>query len=127
MTKLKPLLNPFRYGMLSFQYFSHRVLRWTLAPLFLPLVFMSNIWLAWSGSPFYSWLLAGQVLFYALAFLGYRYRDRQIRVKGFFVPYYFVVMNLSVYAGFLRYTKGKQSVVWEKARRASMTPQSMKS
>ena len=26
--RLRPLLNPFRYGILSFQYVSHRVLRW---------------------------------------------------------------------------------------------------
>lgn len=33
--RLRPLLNPFKYGMLSFQYVSHRVLRWTLAPVIL--------------------------------------------------------------------------------------------
>src|SRR5690606_11301234 len=38
MQKLLFLLNPFRYGVLSFQYFSHRVLRWTLAPLSLLLI-----------------------------------------------------------------------------------------
>lgn len=127
MARLKHLLNPFRYGMLSFQYFSHRVLRWTLAPFFLPVIFLSNIALAFSGAPLYSWLLGGQVAFYLLAIAGYWFRERQIRIKGFFVPYYFMVMNLSVYAGFYRYLKGKQSVVWEKARRAAITPQSIKS
>ena len=124
---LKPLLNPFRYGMLSFQYISHRVLRWTLAPLFLPIVFLSNIWLAATGPAYYTWFLAAQAGFYILALLGYLLRERKISVKGFFVPYYFLVMNLSVYAGFLRYIKGKQSVVWEKAQRASIAPQSIKS
>ena len=113
--------------MLTFQYFSHRVLRWTLAPLFLPIVFLSNIWLAFEGSGFYTALLAAQAGFYLLALLGYYFRDRKIAIKGFFVPYYFMVMNLSVYAGFLRFVKGKQSVVWEKARRASIEPQSIKS
>ena len=46
MGKLKELLNPFTYGILSFQYISHRVLRWTLAPFFLPIVFLSSVWLA---------------------------------------------------------------------------------
>lgn len=127
MARLKHLLNPFRYGMLSFQYFSHRVLRWTLAPFFLPVIFLSNIALAFSGPPLYSWLLGGQVAFYLLAIAGYWFQERQVRIKGFFVPYYFMVMNLSVYAGFYRYLKGKQSVVWEKARRAAITPQSIKS
>lgn len=127
IAKLKHLLNPFRYGILSFQYISHRVLRWTLAPLFLPIVFVTNVWLASTGSWFYAFMLAGQILFYALAFGGYLFRNKRITLKGFFVPYYFMVMNLSVYAGFLRYIKGKQSVVWEKARRATISPQSIKS
>lgn len=127
MIKLKPLLNPFRYGILSFQYISHRVLRWTLAPLFLPVVFFANIWLAITGPAFYALALAGQIVFYILAMLGYVLRDKKISLKGFFVPYYFMVMNLAVYAGFNRYRKGKQSVVWEKARRATMAAHSIKS
>jgi poly-beta-1,6-N-acetyl-D-glucosamine synthase len=118
IVKLKRLLNPFKFGVLSFQYISHRVLRWTLAPLFLPLVLLSNIWLAMYGHPFYVLTLAGQVGFYFLAWLGYLNRDKKV---GFFVPYYFCVMNLSVYAGFLRYLRGKQSVVWEKSQRATVS------
>lgn len=127
MVKLKHLLNPFRYGILSFQYLSHRVLRWTLAPVFLPIVLVANGWLAVTGPAYYAWFLAGQLSFYLLAFLGYRLRDKKISIKGFFVPYYFLMMNLSVYAGFLRYLRGKQSVVWEKAQRATMASPSIKS
>ena len=127
MVKLKPLLNPFRYGVLTFQYISHRVLRWTLAPLFLPVVLIANVWLALTGPALYDVLLAGQLMFYCLAFLGYTLRDKRVMLKGFFVPYYFMVMNLAVYAGLHRYSKGKQSVVWEKARRATITPHSIKS
>jgi poly-beta-1,6-N-acetyl-D-glucosamine synthase len=127
ITKLKTLLNPFRYGILSFQYISHRVLRWTLAPLFLPIVFISNFILAMGDQPFFKIMFVAQIGFYLLAFLGYMLRDKRISIKGFFVPYYFTVMNLSVFAGFARYIKGKQSVVWERAQRASIEPQSVKS
>jgi biofilm PGA synthesis N-glycosyltransferase PgaC len=127
MAKLKQLLNPFRYGILSFQYISHRVLRWTLAPLFLPIVLICNLRLAMVEPYLYTLLLLAQVSFYLLALLGYYFREKKISIKGFFVPYYFMVMNLSVYAGFVRYCKGKQSVVWEKAERAAITPQSIKS
>jgi cellulose synthase/poly-beta-1,6-N-acetylglucosamine synthase-like glycosyltransferase len=120
MIKLVYLLNPFKYGILSFQYISHRVLRWTLAPLFLPLIFLSNIWLAAAGDQFYSLALLAQIAFYILAFLGYLKRDKKVSIKGFFVPYYFCVMNFSVYAGFIRFLKGKQSVVWEKSQRATV-------
>lgn len=127
MSKLSPLLNPFRYGILSFQYISHRVLRWTLTPLFLPILLLSNMWLAATGSWLYALLLLGQAGFYFLAALGYLFREKKISIKGFFIPYYFTVMNLSVYAGFIRYVKGKQSVLWEKAQRATIAPHSIKS
>ncbi|HYG17305.1 MAG TPA: glycosyltransferase family 2 protein [Ohtaekwangia sp.] len=120
MGKLSFLLNPFKYGVLSFQYLSHRVLRWTLAPLFLPLILLSNIVLALNGIFFYKALLLLQCGFYALALTGYLLRDRNIAIKGFFVPYYFLVMNLSVYAGLARFLRGRQSVVWEKSKRAAM-------
>jgi cellulose synthase/poly-beta-1,6-N-acetylglucosamine synthase-like glycosyltransferase len=118
MYKLSYLLNPFRYGILTFQYVSHRVLRWTLAPLFLPLILLSSVYLAIQGLGFYQMMFVAQVAFYLLAALGYALRDRKIGIKGFFVPYYFVVMNLSVYAGLVRLLRGRQSVVWEKAKRA---------
>ena len=127
MLKLTELLNPFKHGVLSFQYISHRVLRWTLAPLFLPIIFLCNVWLAWQGAMFYSIVLGAQLAFYMLAIFGYLFRDKNISIKGFFVPYYFMVMNLSVYAGFIRYLKGKQSVIWERAERSAITPQSIKS
>ena len=127
IARLKHLLNPLKYGMLSFQYISHRVLRWTLAPISLPLVLVSNIWLAAAtGSSLYSIMLTGQVGFYLLAFLGYVMRERKISIKGFFVPYYFVIMNLAVFAGFKRFLLGQQSVIWDKAARASMHAESIK-
>lgn len=119
MVKLRGLLNPLRYGLLSFQYISHRVLRWTLAPLCLPLVFFSNLMLAMAGFPLYQLVMLLQLVFYATAFAGYMLQDKKISIKGFFVPYYFVVMNLSVYFGFFRFLSNKQSVVWEKAKRAT--------
>jgi len=127
MVKLKHLFNPFRYGILTFQYISHRVLRWTLAPFFFPVVLLCNIWLAVSAQGLYTWLLTFQAGFYSLAFLAWHFREKKISIKGFFVPYYFMVMNLSVYAGFIRYVRGNQPVVWEKAQRADISPQSIKS
>lgn len=118
MLKLRYLLNPFRFGILSFQYFSHRVLRWTLAPLFLPLILLSNVYLAATGNLFYKFTLILQLAFYLMAVLGNLLRNKKIPIPGFFVPYYFAVMNLSVYAGFVRYLRGKQTVVWERAKRA---------
>ncbi len=117
--RLRSLLNPFRYGLLSFQYISHRVLRWTLAPLALPLIFLINVSLAIEAGPVYQVLLALQVAFYAFAYLGYLFERKQLKIKAFFIPYYFCLMNWAMYRGFFRLVAGRQSVVWEKAKRAS--------
>jgi len=122
--RLKKLLNIFKYGILSFQYISHRVLRWTLAPLFLPLVFILNFVITFKEGFFdfayiYTWLFWGQVAFYLAALSGWFFENRKVRLKLLFVPYYFFIMNLSVYLGFARYMKGKQTVQWERAKRAN--------
>lgn len=124
VVRLAPLLHIFRYGWLSFQYISHRVLRWTLAPLFLPLIFVSNVMIvqnsAQSGfqSAFYGWVLYAQMAFYLLAAGGYLLEQRRLKIKIFFIPYYFCLMNYAMYAGLVRLLRGRQSVIWDKAKRA---------
>jgi cellulose synthase/poly-beta-1,6-N-acetylglucosamine synthase-like glycosyltransferase len=120
--RLKELLNPFRYGVLSFQYISHRVLRWSLAPVALPFIFMINMIIAINQGIFslnlYSILFDLQVLFYIMALGGWYFENQKIKIKIFFIPYYFFIMNFAVYLGFIRYLKGSQSVNWERAKRA---------
>ncbi|MDX2066804.1 MAG: glycosyltransferase family 2 protein [Haliscomenobacter sp.] len=115
--RLRDLLNPFRYGVFSWQFFSHKVLRWTLAPLALPIVFLLNLFLAFSMNPWYVSLFILQILFYLLALLGWIFEKKQIKIKAFFIPYYFCVMNFSVFLGFARLLKNQQTVLWEKAER----------
>lgn len=121
VVRLRALLNFFKYGTLSFQYISHRVLRWTLTPLLLFLIIPANFVLAQNEGLFslglFSVLFWGQVLFYTAALLGWFLENRQIRLKVLFIPYYFFIMNLSVFLGFGRYIKGNQSVNWERAKR----------
>ena len=121
VVRLSELLNIFKYGTLSFQYISHRVLRWTLTPLLLLLIIPINLVLAlnagWNLNNIYTLLFFGQVIFYAAALLGWFLENRKIKVKILFIPYYFFIMNLSVYLGFRRYLKGNQSVKWERAKR----------
>ena len=118
IVRLRGLLNPFKNFLLTFQYVSHRVLRWTLAPLSLPLIFILNYFLM-PVHPVYEFLFYGQIAFYLLALLGFWLESREIRVKILFIPYYFTMMNYAVFMGMGRYFKGSQSVVWEKAKRAS--------
>jgi cellulose synthase/poly-beta-1,6-N-acetylglucosamine synthase-like glycosyltransferase len=117
IVRLPGLLNPWRYGVLTFQYVSHRVLRWTLAPLLLPLVLASNVVLAAAGGWWWLALLLLQVLFYAAALCGWLLERFGVRIKLFYIPLYFCLMNYAVYAGAWRLLRGRQSTIWEKAQR----------
>jgi cellulose synthase/poly-beta-1,6-N-acetylglucosamine synthase-like glycosyltransferase len=113
--RLKSLFNPFKYSVLSFQYISHRVLRWTVTPFLLILVFFLNALLV--DEKFYLLLFFAQILFYVLALLGLIMEKRQIRIKALFIPYYFCIMNYAVLMGIIRYFTTTQSAIWEKAQR----------
>jgi cellulose synthase/poly-beta-1,6-N-acetylglucosamine synthase-like glycosyltransferase len=123
IVRLRSLLNIFKYGTLSFQYISHRVLRWTLTPLCLLILIPLLFILAYNEGIFsfglYSTLFWLQLLFYIAALTGWFLENRETRIKILFVPYYFFIMNLSVVLGFFRYMKKSQSVNWERAKRAS--------
>lgn len=86
--RLRPLLNPFRYGILSFQYTSHRVLRWSITPFLLFALFPLNIAILLLGGSaiFYGVLLAMQVLFYGLGYWGYYLSTKQIKTSCFLSP-----------------------------------------
>ena len=124
VVRLKSLLNVLKYKTLSFQYISHRVLRWTLTPLLLGIILPLNFIIAMQEGLFslqlFSVLFLGQLLFYTAACLGWFLESKEIRLKVLFIPYYFFIMNLSVYLGFIRYIKGNQSVNWERAQRGVM-------
>jgi poly-beta-1,6-N-acetyl-D-glucosamine synthase len=115
--RLPEMLNIVKYGWISWQYVSHRALRWSVAPLALLLLLLSNI-ILFTYSKLYSLVLIAQITFYLLAIVGHLFRESKIGIKGFFVPYYFTMMNVSVYAGALRLLRRTQSVVWEKSARA---------
>jgi cellulose synthase/poly-beta-1,6-N-acetylglucosamine synthase-like glycosyltransferase len=118
MTRLPKAFNFIGNFKVSFLFVSHRVLRWTLAPLSLLLLFLINIPLALDVSTLYKLLMAGQIVFYGLALIGWYLANKQIKVKALFVPYYFFIMNLCMYLGFVRFIRGKQSANWERAKRA---------
>lgn len=117
--RLWPLLNPLRYGVLAFQYISHRVLRWTVTPVTLTLLVPLNIVLLGSEHwALYAAMLAAQALFYAAAVAGWVLERRGRKSRLLFVPYYFLFMNLNVFRGAAYLSTHRGRGTWEKARRA---------
>jgi len=116
--RLKKAANPFNYPLLTFQYISHRVLRWTVTPFLLILAFVLNIAIVLQTDILlYNLLLIAQILFYLLSLMGLFFESKNIRIKAFFIPYYFCVMNYAVLAGINRFFRNNQSAAWEKSKR----------
>lgn len=116
--RLRSLFNIFRYGILSFQFVSHRVLRWTITPIILFLLIPLNIFLACKGEFTYILLLLLQVAFYMMAYAGYIMEQKNVRNKLFFIPYYFSFMNINVIRGFFYLAGNKGNGAWAKAKRS---------
>jgi cellulose synthase/poly-beta-1,6-N-acetylglucosamine synthase-like glycosyltransferase len=115
---LKELFNVFRYPVVSFQFISHRILRWTLCPLALIITFFSSLALYFvHGSTFYGYTLLLQVLFYLMGFTGWYLAEKDTHVKLLNLPFYFLFINYCVFAGFARFMGKKQDVKWKKAVR----------
>ena len=117
--RLKELLNPLRYGILSFQYVSHRVLRWSVTPVALFLLFPLNILLVVCSEslPVYFLFLLLQSAFYLGGVYGSLLSAKSVKNKFLYIPYYFLFMNINVIKGFF-YLKKHAGGTWEKSRRA---------
>jgi len=116
---LRSLMNPFKYPVVAFQFISHRVLRWSITPLALVLLIPLNIALIMlhAGLPY---VIIGllQLLFYGAATIGYYYSKTGKKNRLFYIPYYFVFMNINVFQGIEYLQTHKTKGVWEKSRRA---------
>lgn len=117
--RLKRAANPFINPVLTFQYFSHRVLRWAVTPWLIVMFFMLNILIciSYPESILYFFIIALQISFYLAAITGWLLERKKIKLKIAFIPFYFSMINYAVIAGTFRYFKGAQSAAWEKSKR----------
>lgn len=103
------LLNPFRYGIFSWQLASHKLMRW-LVPWFLVMAFLSNLALVFR-SAIYAGIFVLHAAFYGWAFLGGKVPvggSKTIRI-----PYYFVEANRAIARAWVKYLKGERFVTWK--------------
>jgi poly-beta-1,6-N-acetyl-D-glucosamine synthase len=121
MVILKRLFNFFKYPVLSFQFISHRILRWTLCPICLVILLVSNVVITNARSePIFTVTLIIQICFYLSALTGWFFANKNIKLKILYIPYYFLFMNVAVFLGFKRFMMKQQTVLWEKASRQSL-------
>lgn len=103
------------HKLLTFQYLSHRMIRWIVTPTLFVLLLASNLLLA-SAHPFYAITLIAQGMFYSLAGLGWWLAARGRRIGWLLAPFYVCLLNAAALAGGWRHLRGRQSVVWRKVR-----------
>jgi glycosyltransferase involved in cell wall biosynthesis len=107
------LLNIFKYGIFSYQFFCHKLLKW-LVPFALIVALLTNVVLA-VGSYFYTLLLMGQILFYTLSALGaYGILTNKTIIK---IPTFFVLVNVAILFAWIKYITGERMVCWIPTKR----------
>lgn len=111
---MKTLFNPLRYGFVSFQLFSHKVLRWMM-PIFMMTLLTSNLFLA--GVMFYKLFLILQILFYATALLAWLGEKVGMKLKILSVPLYFSTVNIAAMIAMYKTMRGYKAVTWETVRK----------
>ncbi len=107
------ILNPFKQPFLSFQIFSHKIIRWFVGML----VIMNGI----ACIPFASnWLFRLYLLLYALFFvaaaMGWMVEKTGIKFKPLTVPYYFCLVNFAATMGIIDFLRKKQAISWTPVR-----------
>ena len=111
---MKHLLNPFKYGYISFQLVSHKILRW-LIPLFLTGLYVNNIFLMHKNIFYLSFFLL-QSIFYLLALIGLLIDYFPKKIKVFSLPLYFCVVNIASIVALVKILMKKKDITWETVR-----------
>jgi cellulose synthase/poly-beta-1,6-N-acetylglucosamine synthase-like glycosyltransferase len=111
---LPELMFPFKTPV-WWQYVSHHVLRMIVPPALIAM-FVSSATLAPSGRVYFA-LFVAQVIFYALAAIGFALARRDIRVKLFYFPFYFTFANAALALALLRWPRRKYDYAWKRTER----------
>lgn len=108
------VLNPFKFGLFSFQVVSHKLMRW-LVPWFLLALFAVNLTLV-GESLIYDLALIGQLMFYGLAAAAHF--SSALRNAGpVRILYFFVQVNAAILDASWRFLSGTRMTVWSPSAR----------
>lgn len=107
-------LSFIKYGLFSYQYFCHKLLRW-LVPFFLLIALISNVILG-LNSVFYLIVLLSHLFFYGLAFCGWM-SPKTSSLSLIKIPLYFSTVNLAILVSWIRYIRGNRMVMWTPSSR----------
>lgn len=101
--------------ILSYALWSHKVIRW-FVPLILMLLFVTNILLINYSQLYYSIFII-QAGFYISAFIGFILNVIKVNVLFFSLIYYYVLTNLALLIGLIKFLSKKHAYVWDSTPR----------
>lgn len=106
---MRVLFNPTKFGLFSFQLFSHKLIRYLA---FVPMVFalLANVALI-GQSPLFNLMMFGQVIFYGLAYIGHTQPENNHKLVG--LAHYFCLINLAAAMACIKFIKGEKIVIWK--------------
>lgn len=109
------LMNPFRHGFFSFELFSHKLCKF-LVPFFMLAMFISNIVLV-TQNLLYIIILLLQICAYLIALFKY-YERYLIGLSSLAsTSHTFIMVNLAILLGWLKYLKGETYTTWSPGRK----------
>lgn len=108
------VLNPFKFGLFSFQVWSHKIMRWAV-PWFMLIFFVTNLLLLGKSS-FYQYSFAAQLLFYFIALIGW-ITSASHKYSIVRIIYFFVQTNIALAQATLSFAFGKRMYTWTPSKR----------
>jgi cellulose synthase/poly-beta-1,6-N-acetylglucosamine synthase-like glycosyltransferase len=103
-------LNVFKFGLFSYQYICHKLLRW-LVPIFLITALVAGVMLVGS-STFYTVVFIAQVVFYGAAVFGMIF-PTATKIVFIKIPSFFIIVNASILIAWIKFFKGERVVLWQ--------------
>lgn len=104
-----------RNFLLSYAFWSHKIIRW-FVPILLLLLFVLNLLLI-NHSEIFFYLFGSQIVFYGLSILGYLLLKLRIRITPLTLSYYFLMTNFALFLGLIRFIRKKHSLIWQSTPR----------
>jgi len=111
------ILNPFRYGFYAWQVVSHKLLRRLVGYFLIAILLLNMILVLNNASMLYRLTLLTQIILYAISLAGYLLRRSPWgQKKMFYVPFYFVMVNIAAMVGVWNLLRGERIVSWQPVR-----------
>lgn len=109
------VLNPFKFGLFTFQVASHKLLRWTVPWTLLGLLIVTPFCIQ-SSTDIYALAYLGQIAFYGLAIAAHFIKSLQKNpiIK---IVYFFTQVNIALFDASIKFLSGTRMTVWQPSAR----------